>query len=53
MARLTQVASALVRWSLGACALCLILLALYVSLGRQLLPAGGDLGRPGTDHRCP
>lgn len=42
MARLTQVAGALVRWSLGACALCLILLALYVSLGRQLLPLIGD-----------
>ena len=42
MARLTQVAGALVRWSLGACALCLILLALYVSLGRQLLPMLSD-----------
>lgn len=42
MARLTQVAGALVRWSLGACALCLVLLALYVSLGRQLLPLVGD-----------
>lgn len=38
MARLTQVVGALVRWGLGACALCLIVLALYVSVGRQLLP---------------
>jgi len=42
MARLRQVASVLVRWGLGACALCLILLALYVSLGRQLLPMVSD-----------
>ncbi|WP_263260391.1 YhdP family protein [Pseudomonas sp. RIT-PI-S] len=42
MARLTQVVGALVRWGLGACALCLILLALYVSLGRQLLPMLND-----------
>lgn len=42
MARVTQVAGALVRWSLGACALFLILLALYVSLGRQLLPMVSD-----------
>ncbi|WP_426149803.1 YhdP family protein [Pseudomonas sp. DC3000-4b1] len=42
MARLTQVTGALVRWGLGGCALYLILLALYVSLGRQLLPMVGD-----------
>src|SRR4051812_11153655 len=42
MARMTRVAGALVRWGLGACALCLILLALYVSLGRQLLPMVSD-----------
>ncbi|WP_449434738.1 YhdP family protein [Pseudomonas putida] len=38
MGRLTRVLVALTRWGLGLCALLAILLALYVSLGRQLLP---------------
>lgn len=38
MARLTRVFSVLVRLGLGACALFLVLTALYVSVGRQLVP---------------
>jgi len=38
MERLTRVLSALTRWGLGLCALLAVLVALYVSLGRQLVP---------------
>jgi len=38
MDRLTRLLAALTRWGLGLCALVLVLLALYVSLGRELAP---------------
>ncbi|MGY2290487.1 YhdP family protein [Pseudomonas sp. SDO528_S397] len=38
MERLTRFFAALTRWSLGLCALLLILAAVYVSLGRELTP---------------
>lgn len=38
MERLTRVLSALTRWGLAICALLAVLVALYVSLGRQLIP---------------
>ncbi|WP_249671691.1 YhdP family protein [Pseudomonas abieticivorans] len=38
MERLTRFLAALTRWGLGLCALLLVLVALYVSLGRQLVP---------------
>ncbi|MFI7835395.1 YhdP family protein [Pseudomonas asiatica] len=38
MGRLTRVLVALTRWGLGVCALLAILVALYVSLGRELVP---------------
>ncbi|MBK0060594.1 TIGR02099 family protein [Pseudomonas sp. S44] len=38
MERLTRVLGALTRWGLGLCALLAVLVALYVSLGRQLVP---------------
>ncbi|AWY42777.1 TIGR02099 family protein [Pseudomonas putida] len=38
MERLTRILAALTRWGLGLCALVLVLLALYVSLGRELAP---------------
>ena len=38
MERLTRLLAALTRWGLGLCALFLVLLALYVSLGRELTP---------------
>ncbi|RLU09228.1 TIGR02099 family protein [Pseudomonas prosekii] len=38
MDRLTRILAALTRWGLGLCALVLVLLALYVSLGRELTP---------------
>jgi len=38
MERLTRVLSALTRWGLVICALLAVLVALYVSLGRQLVP---------------
>lgn len=38
MERLTRVMAALTRWGLGLCALALVLMALYVSLGRELTP---------------
>ena len=38
MTRLSRVVSALTRWGLGLCALLAVLVALYVSLGRQLVP---------------
>lgn len=38
MGRLTRVLVALTRWGLGACALLAVLVALYVSLGRELVP---------------
>lgn len=38
MERLTRVLIALTRWGLGGCALLTVLVALYVSLGRQLVP---------------
>ncbi|MCO7592937.1 MULTISPECIES: YhdP family protein [Pseudomonas] len=38
MGRLTRVLIALTRWGLGLCALFAVLVALYVSLGRQLTP---------------
>ncbi len=38
MERLTRFVAGLTRWSMGLCALLLVLLALYVSLGRQLVP---------------
>ena len=38
MERLTRFFAALTRWGLGACALILVLTALYVSLGRELTP---------------
>ncbi|EIK95098.1 hypothetical protein PMM47T1_17865 [Pseudomonas sp. M47T1] len=38
MERLTRLLGALTRWGLGLCALVLVLVAVYVSLGRQLVP---------------
>lgn len=38
MERLTRILAALTRWGLGLCALLLVLVALYVSLGRELAP---------------
>ncbi|MFP3408440.1 hypothetical protein SB757_27920, partial [Pseudomonas sp. SIMBA_065] len=38
MGRLTRVLVALTRWGLGFCALLAVLVALYVSLGRELVP---------------
>lgn len=38
MERLTRILVALTRWGLGLCALLLVLMALYVSLGRELTP---------------
>ncbi|WP_313738596.1 YhdP family protein [Pseudomonas sp.] len=38
MGRMTRVPGALTRWGLGACALLAVLLALYASLGRVLVP---------------
>jgi uncharacterized protein YhdP len=38
MERLTRILAALTRWGLGLCALLLVLMALYVSLGRELTP---------------
>ncbi|WP_439894797.1 YhdP family protein [Pseudomonas syringae] len=38
MQRLPRVVAGITRWSLGLCALLLVLAALYVSLGRQLAP---------------
>lgn len=38
MERLTRFFAALTRWGLGLCALILVLTALYVSLGRELMP---------------
>ena len=38
MDRLTRILAALTRWGLGLCALALVLMALYVSLGRELTP---------------
>ena len=38
MERLTRLMAALTRWGLGLCALGLVLMALYVSLGRELTP---------------
>ena len=38
MGRLTRVLVALTRWGLGICALLAVLVALYVSLGRALIP---------------
>ncbi len=38
MGRLNRVLGAMTRWGLGLCALLVVLLALYVSLGRQLAP---------------
>lgn len=38
MERLTRFFAALIRWGLSVCALVLVLVALYVSVGRQLAP---------------
>jgi len=38
MERLTRFLAALTRWGLGLCALVLVLTALYVSVGRQMVP---------------
>jgi uncharacterized protein (TIGR02099 family) len=38
MERLTRILVELTRWGLGLCALVLVLMALYVSLGRELTP---------------
>ncbi|WCM52168.1 YhdP family protein [Pseudomonas sp. WJP1] len=38
MERLTRIVAALTRWGLGLCALVLVVMALYVSLGRELAP---------------
>ena len=38
MDRLTRILAALTRWGLSLCALVLVLMALYVSLGRELTP---------------
>ncbi|MGF6315556.1 YhdP family protein [Pseudomonas frederiksbergensis] len=38
MDRLTRILAALTRWGLGLCALVLVLMALFVSLGRELAP---------------
>ncbi|KAI2675247.1 YhdP family protein [Pseudomonas sp. TNT3] len=58
MDRLTRILAVLTRWGLGLCALVLVLMALYVSLGRELTPlvaeyraevedkAGAALGMP-------
>jgi uncharacterized protein (TIGR02099 family) len=46
MQRLAGFCAALLRWSLGACALGLVLAALYVSLGRQLVPLVAEYRLP-------
>ncbi|WP_053154559.1 YhdP family protein [Pseudomonas sp. P1.8] len=38
MERLTRILAVMTRWGLGLCALVLVLMALYVSLGRELSP---------------
>jgi uncharacterized protein (TIGR02099 family) len=38
MERLTRILAALTRWGLGLCALALVLMAVFVSLGRELTP---------------
>ena len=38
MDRFTRLLAALTRWGLGLCALVLVLMAVYVSLGRELAP---------------
>ena len=38
MERLMRILGALTRWGLGLCALLLVLIALYVNLGRELIP---------------
>lgn len=38
MERLMRILGALTRWGLGLCALLLVLVALYVNLGRELIP---------------
>jgi uncharacterized protein YhdP len=53
MERLTRILAALTRWGLGLCALVLVLMALYVSLGRELTPLvaeyrGESKTRPGA-----
>ncbi|WP_160109147.1 YhdP family protein [Pseudomonas izuensis] len=42
MERLTRILAALTRWGLGLCALVLVLMALYVSLGRELAPLSAE-----------
>ena len=57
MERLTRILAALTRWGLGLCALVLVLMALYVSLGRELTPLVAeyraeieDQGQRGLGH---
>lgn len=38
MVRVSAALGGLIRWALALCAVLLVLLALYVSLGRQLIP---------------
>ncbi|MDI2593788.1 YhdP family protein [Pseudomonas sp. 681] len=45
MERLTRIVAALTRWGLGLCALVLVLMALYVSLGRELTPLVAEYTR--------
>ncbi|WP_313645421.1 YhdP family protein [Pseudomonas sp.] len=42
MGRLSRVLAAMTRWGLGICALLAVLVALYVSLGRALIPLVGE-----------
>jgi uncharacterized protein (TIGR02099 family) len=51
MERLTRILAALTRWGLGLCALLLVLLALYVSLGRELAPLVAEY-RTEIEHRA-
>jgi len=46
MQRLAGFCAVLLRWGLGACALGLVLAALYVSLGRQLVPLVAEYRLP-------
>ena len=51
MGRLTRVLGALTRWGLGICALLAVLVALYVSLGRELIPLVAEY-RADVEHKA-
>ncbi|WP_412764133.1 YhdP family protein [Pseudomonas sp. NGC7] len=51
MGRLTRVLVASTRWGLGICALLAVLVALYVSVGRQLVPLVAEY-RADVEHKA-